>query len=244
MTIKNRGNDMPFFHKYISQLLQVSLFKDIEEMELMHILACFVPKVNNYSQGEYITLEGHEYTGVGIVLAGQVTITKSNEAAERIIMGQLGPSEIFGEMIAFSSINMWPASVIAKTKCQIMFITPEIIINHCSKMCVGHRQLLLNMLTIVSNKALGLNRKVNYLSIKSMRGKISKFLMEEYHKDNKKMFDIVYNRNELAEFLHVSRPSMSRELSRMKEEKIIDYHQSAFKILDLDQLSDYASHLD
>jgi len=68
--------------------------------------------------------------------------------------------------------------------------------------------------------------------------------MEEYTKDSKKMFEIVYNRNELAEFLHVSRPSMSRELSRMKDEKIIDYHQSAFRILDLEQLSDYASHLD
>ena len=57
------------------------------------------------------------------------------------------------------------------------------------------------------------------------------------------MFDISFNRNELAEFLHVSRPSMSRELSRMKEEGMIDFHQSTFKILDVEQLRDYASHL-
>jgi CRP-like cAMP-binding protein len=110
-------------------------------------------------------------------------------------------------------------------------------------MCVGHKQLMINMLEIVSDKALGLNRKVNYLSIKSMRGKIAKYLIEEYRKADKVMFEIRYNRNELAEFLNVSRPSMSRELSRMKEEGIIDYHQSTFKVIDVQALGDFASHL-
>ena len=31
------------------------------------------------------------------------------------------------------------------------------------------------------------------------------------------------NRNEMAEYLNVSRPSMSREMGVMKEEGIIDY---------------------
>ena len=34
-------------------------------------------------------------------------------------------------------------------------------------------------------------------------------------------------------------PSMSRELSRMKEEGIIDYYLSTFKILDVDALKSY-----
>jgi Mn-dependent DtxR family transcriptional regulator len=44
------------------------------------------------------------------------------------------------------------------------------------------------------------------------------------------------NRNQLADFLNVSRPSMSRELSRMKDEGIIDYHLSSVKIMDLEEL--------
>lgn len=227
----------------IDILLKVQLFKSIEKEELEHILMCLGPIVKKYDKGELITMEGDPFEGLGIILEGKVNITKSNEAGERIIMAQMSKAGLFGEMIAFSSRKVWPATVIAMSKCKIMTVSPESIINHCQKMCVGHKQLMINMLEIVSNKALGLNRKVNYLSIKSMRGKISKFLMEEYSKTNKLMFEIDYNRNELAEFLHVSRPSMSRELSRMKDEGIIDYHQSTFKVLDLEKLSDFASHL-
>lgn len=229
--------------QYIDILLKVPLFHEIDAEELGAILGCFKPTTKVFKPSEFITMEGHEYTGIGIVLSGQVTITKANEAGERIIMNQLKKGGIFGEMIAFSSVNKWPATVIAKEETLIMWMTPDAILNHCQKMCVGHKQLMLNMLHIVSNKALGLNRKVNYLSIKSMRGKLSKFLMEEYGRHHKKLFQIGFNRNELAEFLHVSRPSMSRELSRMKDEGIIDYHQATFKILDIEQLSDYASHL-
>jgi Mn-dependent DtxR family transcriptional regulator len=40
----------------------------------------------------------------------------------------------------------------------------------------------------------------------------------------------------MADFLNVSRPSISRETSRMKDEGIIDYHLSTIKIKDIDAL--------
>jgi hypothetical protein len=36
------------------------------------------------------------------------------------------------------------------------------------------------MLRIISERALMLNRKVDYLAIRSMRGKISTYLLEQY----------------------------------------------------------------
>jgi len=227
----------------IEILLKVPLFRAIEKTELEYILMCLGPIIKKYDKGEFITIEGDPFEGLGIVIDGKVNVTKSNEAGEQIIMAQMKKTGVFGEMVAFSSHKVWPATVIAVTNCEIMTVRPEVIITNCQKMCIGHKQLMINMLEIVSDKALGLNRKVNYLSIKSMRGKIAKYLMEEYKKTEKIMFEIGYNRNELAEFLHVSRPSMSRELSRMKEEGIIDYHQSTFKVIDVQALSDFASHL-
>lgn len=224
-------------------LQKVNLFMNIEGNELIHVLTCLAPRISKFEKGEFVTMEGHDFIGIGIILDGKVKITQTNEAGERMILNQLSPGGVFGEMIAFSNNNKWLATVVADSNCTVMFLRSDAIINHCQRMCIGHKQLMLNMLTIVSNKALMMNRKVRYLSIKSMRGKLSKFLMEEYHRHNKKMFEIRYNRNELAEFLHVSRPSMSRELSRMKDEGIIDYYKESFKLLDIETLKDYASHL-
>ena len=224
-------------------LMRTPLFKEIERQEVEHMLGCFLPKVNPYKKGEVITIEDTPYDGIGIVLSGIATISKTNEVGERVIISQVQEGGVFGEMIAFAKKKRWPATVIAESDVEVMFIKPEAITHHCSRMCVGHRQLMVNMLEILSMKALNLNRKVQYLSIKSMRGKICKFLSEEWSKNEKDFFDIPYNRNELAEFLNVSRPSMSRELKKMKEEGLIDFYQSSFRIINREELFELASHL-
>lgn len=56
------------------------------------------------------------------------------------------------------------------------------------------------------------------------------------NKQNSLPFTIIPNRNELAEYLNVSRSSMCRELGRMKQEGLIDYHQNTFRILSREKL--------
>ncbi len=219
------------------------LFKHICHDEILSVLTCLNASKTVYQEGEIIGIEGHEFTGLGVVLEGAIKIVKTNEAGEQVMMAMLGAGDVFGEMIAFSSVKQWPATVISHTEAVIIFIAPDRLIHQCGKMCQGHQQLITNLLYIISEKALALNRKVSYLSIKSMRGKIAKFLIEEYQKKEKGTFDIQFNRNELAEFLNVSRPSMSRELSRMKEEGLLDYYQNTFRIIDVQSMRHYASKL-
>ena len=52
--------------------------------------------------------------------------------------------------------------------------------------------------------------------------------------------DVGYNRNDLAEFLGVERSVLSRELSKMKKEKIIDFEKKMFKILDHEHMNELA----
>ncbi len=89
---------------------------------------------------------------------------------------------------------------------------------------------------ILSVKAMELNRKVEYLSIKNMRGKICSYLLELSHIYKSGTFILPMNKNELADFLNVSRPSMSREFSRLRNEGIIDYYLSGVRILDMQRL--------
>jgi CRP-like cAMP-binding protein len=97
------------------------------------------------------------------------------------------------------------------------------------------------MLKIVSNKAMNLNKKIEFLSIKSIREKLCKYLMEQYRKQKSNTLHLNMNRNEMSDFLNVTRPSLSREMSNMKDEGIIDYYRSSIKILDLDKIGNCAS---
>lgn len=222
--------------KTINQLLSSLLFQGIESEELMIMIECLKPRIVTVKKNECLTVAGTDFTGLGIVLHGEVAVVKENAAGDRMIMAILGPSEIFGEMVAFSKERVWPATVIAQQESSVLFMPPEKIIGNCERQCVSHRKLILNMLGIISNKALMLNRKLEYLAIRSLRGKIATFLLEQYHQTGQTTFMMAMNRDQLAEFLNITRPSLSREMGKMKEEGLIDFHRSSVQIKSLSAL--------
>ena len=224
------------YEKWIKTLKRVELFKNFEIDELNKMLMCICPKITSYKKKEYVTIAENRFTGIGIVLEGEVIVTKENAAGNRVIMAKLKEGDIFGEMMAFSGYDKWAATVVASTDCTVIFLPPEKIVGNCSHICRGHKLLIQNMLSLISKKALGLNRKVEYLVIKSIRRKISVYLLEQYNKTGSFTFIVPLKRNELAEFLNVSRPSLSREIIKMKEEGIIDFYRSTFKIIDIEGL--------
>lgn len=224
------------YKRWLSILIKSPLFYNMDILELNIMLECLRPRVRTYRKSEVISTEGEELREMGIVLTGSVAIGKTNAGGSRTIMTILNPPHMFGEIAAFSHAKIWPATVIAQESTEIMFISPQKIIGRCEKSCPYHRMLINNILSIISNRALMLNKKVEYLTIKSVRGKISAFLLDQYKLSKSKTLYMTMNRSELAEFLNVTRPSLSREMCRMRDEGIIEFYKSSVKILDIEGL--------
>jgi cAMP-binding proteins - catabolite gene activator and regulatory subunit of cAMP-dependent protein kinases len=221
---------------YIEILAKTPLFKGIDKSDISYMVGCIKPKVKSYDRNEQIAVSGMALSGIGIILKGEATVSKENAEGNRVIMTVLHEGDIFGEMIAFSGQKTWPASVQAQEDCIVFFLPNDKIVGECEKMCPWHRSLIRNLLCVISERALMLNKKVEYLTIKSMRGKIGTYLLEQYKKTGKRDITLPLNRNELADFLNVSRPSMSREICKMRDEGLIDFHMTAFRILDVEAL--------
>ncbi|WP_242855662.1 Crp/Fnr family transcriptional regulator [Ruminiclostridium josui] len=181
-------------------------------------------------------MAGSRYHGMGILLEGNGVVTKENAAGNRVMMNLIKPGSIFGEVIAFSGTEKWPSNVQAQTNCRVMFIENEMILNQCSEACSHHSQLIRNLLKSVSTRAIMLNRRVEYLSMKGINSKIASFLLEYMEKAGSNTFRLPVNRNEMAEFLNISRPSMSREMGIMRDKGIIEFHKEAIKIIDVEKL--------
>ena len=224
------------YKKWIDILLTCPLFQGIEHEELNSMLICLKPKVEKYKKNEFIKIAGDKYEGLGIMLSGSAAITKENSIGDRVIITIVSSGDMFGEMAAFSGQSQWPATVIAQEVCQVMFLSSDIILGECSKLCKSHRLLIMNMLKVVSNKALLLSKKLDYLSIKSIRGRISSLLMDHYDKIGTSSFMMSLNRNELADFLNVSRPALSREMCKLRDEGILDFYKSSVVIKNIEAL--------
>jgi CRP-like cAMP-binding protein len=224
------------FEKYVDMLSKISLFQDITKEDITVMLNCIKPKISQFKKNDLIAISGDEFKSVGIVIAGKAVVVKENAAGNRMFMTNLNPGDMFGEMAVFSGKSILPSTVQAQDKCTVLFLPGEKIIGECKNLCPWHRTLIRNMFKIISNRALVLNKHVEYLNIKNLRGKISTFLIEQYKKSGKSTFKLPLKRNELAEFLNVSRPSLSREMCHMRDEGLIDFNRSSFHIKDVEGL--------
>ncbi len=68
------------------------------------------------------------------------------------------------------------------------------------------------------------------LAKKSLREKISAYLLRQQKKAGKNVFIIPLNREELADYLCVNRSSLSHELSKMQKDGLISFNKNKFEI--------------
>ncbi|MCI6736701.1 MAG: Crp/Fnr family transcriptional regulator [Intestinibacter sp.] len=207
------------------------MFYDMKPEEILNLFKDIDYTIKTFSAKEIIALEGDECKYIGIILKGTLDIKRmlSNKVVK---MTSVGPGQLFGEVIVFSDVNKYPATVISSSKSEILFISKENFI----KFCYTHADFLEMFLKDLSNKILILNKSIERLSYNSIRQKISNYILDEYQKQGSKFINISMTKQKLAETLGVPRPSLSRELINMKELNIIDYSKDTIKILDLEAL--------
>jgi len=213
------------------------LFSSIKPEELPHLLTCIDARKKTFLADEYLWFNDDQVNTIGIVLSGSLELIKINPAGVRHILDFVGPGQLFGEGIVCTRLRLSPVTVRARKKAEVLFIPFEKIIRTCGQSCHFHHQIIQNMMIILGEKNRILNHKIELLALKGMREKLATWLLYEAKKQNSLSFTIIPNRNELAEYLNVSRSSMCRELGRMKDLGLIDYYQNSFRILSRDKLA-------
>lgn len=188
--------------------------------------------INKFPKNNIIALEGSSCKKVGLILDGSIDIKRILTSNNIIHISSLGPGEFFGEVIAFSNTNIYPATVITSKPSEIMFIDKKDFINFCT----NHPNFLEMFLNDLTNKIITLNKSITTLSFTSIRQKISNYLLAEYKLQKSHFIKINMTKQKLSEVLGIPRPSLSRELINMKNLGLIDYSKDFIKILDKDAL--------
>ncbi|MDR2899520.1 MAG: Crp/Fnr family transcriptional regulator [Clostridiales bacterium] len=205
------------------------LFTGIAPGDFKSMLNCLSARMADFKKNEVILLSGNPVNFVGLVLSGSVQVIKEDKEGNTTILTELGASEIFGETFACAGVNESPVTVLAALDTSVLTMDYRKIITLCSSNCPFHAKLIENMLKVIALKNIMLNRKIEILSKRSTREKIMCFL--EAYMGEDKIFTIPYNREELASYLCVDRSAMSNELSKMRNEGIIDFYKNRFEIL-------------
>lgn len=213
-------------------LEKVSLFHGIHTNDISSVLGCLDGKVREYGKNQSIIMAGDKFTSLGIVISGNVQISKEDIMGNRMIVTTLAAGEIFGETFACAGTEISPVSIIALLPSKILWLSVKRIITTCSSVCEFHSHLISNLLQLLAIKNMYLNTKMDLLSKRTIREKIMAYLVSEADKQKTSKFEIPLNRNELADFLCIDRSAMSRELGKLRDEGIIEFNKNKFQLLE------------
>ena len=211
-------------------LKDVKLFEGISAPDLPKMLNCLNAKTVYFSKGEFVLSAGDKTEFVGVVLDGVVHIVKEDADGNRVLVDALAPGNFFGEALCCAGIAESPVSVVADTAAEVMLLQFQRILQVCSDTCVYHARLVENMLHVIAQKNLLLQNRIDFLSKKTLRGRIMAYL-ETVAPRRGVRFTIPFSREELADFLCTDRSALSRELGNMREEGMIRFKKNQFTMM-------------
>ena len=212
----------------LSKILKnLQLFNNLNDLEIEEVKN-FLSDIKTYKSKSTVFNVGDEINYIGILLSGQVELAIDDAFGNKTILSKLSAPALFAESVLIRGIKEIPLSVVATTDSQIIFFDYK---SFSAKNLSSREKVKDNLIDILAGKNLFMRDKLNLFSLQSTRAKILYFLSNEARKNHSKYFTIDFNITELAQYLNLNRSSLSRELSKLKKEGLIDYDKKTFRIL-------------
>lgn len=216
--------------RYFDLLCQTTLFSNIARKDILRILNYTGARTVSYQKNEAVIHEGSVVSEVGIALSGSARSVKLDKSGKELIITLLGEGAFIGVLLAADGKRKSPVSIKAIDSFDILFIPFEKMLETACPCC---EILMRNCFASVAEKSMMLYDRIECLIRPSVREKIASYLTRLAQENNSSVFTVPMDRNAMAEYLNVDRSALSRELSKMKMEGLLDYYKSSFRLLSL-----------
>ena len=197
---------------------------------LMHCLGC---TEKAYNKEQIIPTAGIYARQIGIVVSGCIHTIQEDVWGRRAFLSYAKDDGIFGEVLLGGSSDERGIIFKAAEPTTVMYLPADRILHPCRNSCPFHHELSRNLFRMISNSNAELTEKIEITSKSSLREKILTYLSIESRRNGSTRFTVPLNRTEMADYLCTNRSALSRELSKMKKDGIIDYESNTFRILNV-----------
>lgn len=221
-----------------NNLHNCALFQGITHDELFSLLDCLHTQTVFLEKNAFLWQIGDKVDACALVLSGSLRAESVDDSGKPNIMATHGPGALVGDVLMATPQGRSPVYVVANENSSLLILPYRHIMSGCSKCCQSHTRLRENLMGEIAQKFWFQRRKAAYLSQRSLRKRIAMYLMDESRSRGSTTFSLGITRENMANLLSVNRSALSRELSRMKSDRLIDCYRDTFRILNTDFLVD------
>lgn len=189
------------------------LFENVENID--EVKAQFIRET--IKKDTYIVFQGEKVNHLYILLKGRIEVSKYDIDGSKSIVTILEPEEMFAESVAISEKAISPFNVRTLENCEVIKIEPKQLLILCP-------QIIYNMMRIMSDKNVFFSKKISCISQNTIRKRINEYFRIVAIEQQSRKVHTPFNKTQFAQYLCVDRSSLSRELHKMEEEKLLkDY---------------------
>jgi len=216
--------------EYIEVIKNIDLFAGIDKEDMTSMLDCVEAKARRFRKGDIILLAGDKPLYVGVVITGELHITREDIDGNRSLIASIPPGQAFAESLCCADVPESPVTVTAAAGSTVLMLNFSRLLRTCPNSCAFHSRLIQNMLELLAKKNLFLQSRMEIISLKTIRAKVVRYLQAFTRPPGTEIM-IPLNREQMADYLCVERSALSHELARMREDGIIDYRKNRFTFL-------------
>lgn len=205
------------------------LFRDMNGAELQKALEVFEAEAVEYKKGDMLHRGYSEMKSFGLVLYGTVQICVDDIEGNRMIMAEAQTGATFGESLCFLGIKDSPVYIYATENSEVLWLSVKnLYADGSDEFLLGLQRRFTSMLAA---RTLKMNDRIQVLSKLKIRDKLMTYFSQLSQSCGSKIFQIPVNRDDLAAYIGTNRSALSRELSNMKNDGVIDYYKNTVKLL-------------
>ena len=206
--------------------MDCKLFQGISEDELRHFLDDVGAKEITCKRNQVIVHQGEYVKNVYVCLEGAFNVESVNFCGETSLISHISKGGYFGGAFAFSDTPS-PADLKALTQ-STMLVIPIKKLAEKGNLDTTEVKILRNLTVILAMKSTSLITKIQHLTGRSIREKVISYLSYESWTQGRNEVTIPFNRQELADYLATDRSALSKELSAMRNDGLIEYQKNRF----------------
>lgn len=208
-------------NKSLLEILQTSsMFSGLTNKQIEYLVECKMMTITRFKRNEILFWTDKTPKKLYLLISGAIAMARDTPGGKRSLSKtNTIPGKLIGNVRLFSTKKMlWEYAVALEDSSVVevdsrLFGQPGVVDTEIQMI------LLHNMIGDMVERIDDLGQKVRILSIGSVRERIAVYLLSIQDENGSMMLNST--REEIADYIGIARPSLSRELGRMQNEGII-----------------------
>ena len=225
-----------FREEHLDVLMQKKLFSGMTCDEIRSFILFAKPLYVKLYEGQSLQLEYTYFNMMGLVISGAVHVFSVSYDGNRTLMRSMKDGDAGGVLCSLIDYCKYMIELVSYQDAEMIMFSADAVFQTEGTIVVPQHKILVNIIQSQREMYLDMAEHLAILSQRTVRTKIMRFLRYYSEMNNSLEFKVPFTREGLADYLAVDRASLSRSLGAMRDEGVIAFERSEFKVFDADKL--------